>query len=594
MHGEAVAPKGSKQDDVRRGSHYPDAASIPAPAMAVGDAAVSSGPRRLRLMEVAKVAETNTYDVVVVGSGAAGLSAALSAAARGSRVLILEKSDLVGGTTAMSGGGVWVPCHHYQAGIGAADSREEALDYIRAIAPDGWHNVEEPLWVAFVDHAPEMLAFVEENSPLRFAPSLEADPYVEAPGGKRFGRMLSPRPVGALPLGAWRRRIRGPMFSPWINYEEAHDNHFYAHSKRLLLRLAPRMFFRMVTGKRVMGNALVVGLLRGCLEKGCTVWTDARAERLIMEDGGIAGVQVVRGGEATVVRSRGGVVLASGGFEWNDEMMSRYFPGLVEWRGSPSTNTGDGQRMAEEVGARLDRMDQALIFGTKAVSYEGRVRGAPAGDYYLPHSMVVNRHGRRFVNEKDMNFGLVFDERDPETGQPLHQPAWRIYDSQFASKYPLALPKTNDCAALISDATLEGLARQIGVDPVGLEDTASRFSRFARAGRDEDFGRGDSYWDRFRMTDPDNVPNPTLGTIEVAPFFAYPFKASILGTKGGARTNARGQVVDRQGDVIPGLYAAGNVMANPFGTKAVGAGTTLGPCLTWGYICGLQAHEGGS
>ena len=146
------------------------------------------------------VMDEHEHDVIVIGSGAAGLSAALSAGARGSRVLVLEKSQLVGGTTALSGGGTWVPCHHHQAAIGATDSREEALDYIRAIAPQGWHNVEEPLWRAFVHCAPEMLTFVEAKSPLRFAPSLEPDPYVEAPGGKRFGRMLSPRPnLGPVP-----------------------------------------------------------------------------------------------------------------------------------------------------------------------------------------------------------------------------------------------------------------------------------------------------------------------------------------------------------------------------------------------------------
>jgi 3-oxosteroid 1-dehydrogenase len=284
-------------------------------------------------------------------------------------------------------------------------------------------------------------------------------------------------------------------------------------------------------------------------------------------------------------------VLASGGFEWNEQMMAEHFPGPVEWTGSPSTNTGDGHRMAAEVGARLDRMDQALLFGTKAVPYEGQVRGAPAGDYYLPHSMVVNRHGQRFMNEKEMNIGLAFDERDPDSGEPLHLPAWRIYDSQFASKYAMALPKTNAYATCFRDTTLQGLAGQIGIEPVGLVETAARFSRFARAGQDEDFGRGATFWDRRRMTDPNNKPSPTLGSIEVPPFYAYPFKASFLGTKGGPRTNERGQVIDKQGEAIPGLYAAGNVMANPFGTKAVGAGTTLGPCLTWGYICGLQAHR---
>jgi 3-oxosteroid 1-dehydrogenase len=539
-----------------------------------------------------RVVDEHEYDLVVIGSGAAGLSAALSASARGARVLVLEKSDLVGGTTALSGGGIWVPCHHHQVEIGATDSRDEALDYIRAVAPQGWHNVEESLWTAFVDHAPEMLAFVEAKSPLRFAPSLEPDPYVEAPGGKRFGRMLSPRPVSALPLGSWRKRIRGPMFSPWINYEEVHDSYFYAQPKRHLLRLAPRMFYRMATGKRVMGNALVTGLLRGCLQNGCTIWTEAPARRLEMRDGRVAGVSLERGGESMQVHARKGVVLASGGFEWNEQMMAEHFPGPVEWTGSPSTNTGDGQRMAAEVGARLERMDQALIFGTKAALYEGRVRGVPAGDYYLPHSMIVNRHGRRFMNEKDMNFALAVMERDPQSGEPLHLPAWRIYDSQYAAKYAMALPKTNSFATCFSDSTLQGLAGQIGINAAGLVETAARFSRYARAGEDGDFGRGATFWDRYRMTDPGNAPSPTLGTIEVPPFYAYPFKASFLGTKGGPRTNAHGQVVDLQGETIRGLFAAGNVMANPFGTKAVGAGTTLGPCLTWGYICGLQAQQG--
>lgn len=533
----------------------------------------------------------NEYDVVVIGSGAAGLSAALAAGSRGSRVLVLEKSGLIGGTTAMSGGGIWIPCHHRQAEIGATDSREEALDYIRAVAPEGWRDVEEPLWAAFVDHAPQMLSFVEDQTPLRFTPSFEPDPYVEAPGGKPFGRMLSPRPLAARSIGTWRKRIRGPMFSPWLNYEELIDNHFYARAKRLLLRFGPRMIFRMATGRRVMGNALAVGLLRGCLDNGCEVWAEAPACRLIVSDGRVTGVETTRHGELLQVQARKGVVLASGGFEWNTDMMAEYFPGPVEWTGSPATNTGDGQRMAAEVGARLDRMDQALIFGTTVKPYEGRERGAPAGDYYLPHSMVVNRHGRRFVNEKEMNVGLAFDERDPDTGEPLHLPAWRIYDSQFAARYPLALPKTSDLATRYSDSTLEGLARQIGVDPDGLVETAERFSRFARAGKDEDFGRGETYWDRHRMADPDNEPSPTLGTIEKPPFYAYPFKASFLGTKGGPRTDARGRVVNHQGKVIPGLYAAGNVMANPFGSKAVGAGTTLGPCLTWGYICGLDAHD---
>jgi 3-oxosteroid 1-dehydrogenase len=270
-------------------------------------------------------------------------------------------------------------------------------------------------------------------------------------------------------------------------------------------------------------------------------------------------------------------------------MMAEHFPGPVEWTSSPRTNTGDGQRMAAAVGARLDKMDQALVMGATPITYEGQPHGQPAADYFLPHSMIVNRHGRRFVNEKQMNVGLAFAEMDPETGTPTHLPAWRIYDSQFARKYPHAMPNKSVPGNYFRADTLEALARQIEVDPGGLVETARNFSDFARTGVDEDFGRGSSVWDRNRGGDPDHKPNPTLGTIEQAPFYAMPFKASYLGTKGGARTNERAEVLDHDDNVIPGLYAAGNVMANSFGSKGVGAGTTLGPCLTWGYIAGLNA-----
>ncbi len=530
-------------------------------------------------------------DVAVIGSGGAGLSAALAASTHGSRVVVLEKSELLGGTTALSGGGVWVPCHHYQESIGVQDSRDEALAYLRAVGPEGWHNVEDPLWVSFVDHASEMLRFLEQNSPLKFAPSREPDPYAEAPGGKAFGREISPRPLSVFILGTLRHKLRGPQYTPWLNYEEVLDTGLYVMPKRWLLRLAPRLLYRMLTNKRVMGNALVVGLLKGCVDKGCELWTEARAEKLIKSNGRITGVQVRRGEQLVEIETRKGVVLASGGFEWNEKMMAEHFPNFPnEWRGSPSTNTGDGHRMALEVGAKLDRMDQVLIYGTVPQMYEGRVRGVPVGDYNLPHAMIVGRHGRRFMNEKQNNSGLPFLERDPDTGEPAHLPAWRIYDAQFAAKYAHALPKGSPEGRLYKDNTLAGLAGQIGLDPDTLVETAKRMSDFARKGVDEDFGRGGTIWDLNRGADPRVSPNPALGAIEVPPFYAFPFKPSILGTKGGPRTNAKGQVVNEDSEVVPGLYAAGNVMANPFGTKGVGGGTTLGPVLTWGYICGLNVH----
>jgi 3-oxosteroid 1-dehydrogenase len=531
------------------------------------------------------------FDVVVVGTGAAGLSAALAASVKGARVLVLEKADVVGGTTAMSGGCIWVPRNHYAVKMGIEDSREAVLDYIRAVSPEGWHNTEEPLWATFVDRAPEMLQFVERHSPTRFTPNNEPDPYAEAEGGLEKGRNVSPAPLPLGILGAWQDRVRKPTLSLWLNYEEIVDTYFFANPKKWAMRYAPRLLWRTLRRKRTRGNALSIGLLKGCLDAGVEIWTGAAAQRLLQADGAVTGIEVVRDGTTVSLEASRGVILASGGFEWNPQMMAEHFPGPVEWTASPSTNTGDGQRMAAEVGAQLDRMDQALIMGTTPVLYEGRLQGQPAADYFLPHSMIVNRHGKRFVNEKQMNVGLAFAERDPETGAPLHLPAWRIYDGQFAAKYPHALPNKGIEGNHFRADTLAALAAQIDVDPAGLAETAARFSAFVRAGVDKDFGRGANVWDRKRGGDPSHLPNPTLGTIEQPPFYAMPFKASFLGTKGGPRTNEKAQVLREDGSAIRGLYAAGNVMANCFGSKGVGAGTTLGPCLTWGYVAGLSAVD---
>lgn len=241
--------------------------------------------------------------------------------------------------------------------------------------------------------------------------------------------------------------------------------------------------------------------------------------------------------------------------------------------------------MAAEAGAALAHLDQALTMGTRPVDYLGRPHAVPAADYTLPHSMIVDPRGRRFVNEVQVNVGLGLERRDGG-GRRIHDPAWRIYDAQYARKYRHALPRGSE---LTTAPTLRDLAAKIGVDADGLVDEAAKMSRYARDGRDLDFGRGSHGWDPGRNGDPRLLPNSCLGSIEEPPFFAFPFPVSFLGTKGGPRTDAQGRVLRADGRVIEGLYCAGNAMANPIGSKAVGAGTTLGPCLTWGYICGRSA-----
>jgi 3-oxosteroid 1-dehydrogenase len=263
------------------------------------------------------------------------------------------------------------------------------------------------------------------------------------------------------------------------------------------------------------GQALVAGLLLACVRHGCVVRTGLRAQRLVARDGRVTGVEFQHGATTESVTARHAVVIATGGFEWDRAMMDRYHPGPTRWTASPDTNTGDGHRMAADVGALLDRMDQALIMGTRPVSYLGQAHATPAADYTLPHSMIVNRTGKRFVNEVQMNVGLGLDARDPLTGERLNAPAWRIYDAQYVSRYRHALPTGPE---LLQADSLRALAERAGLDADGLEREAARVTRFARSGHDEDFGRGSAGWDPGRNGDPRVGPNSCLGTIERAPF----------------------------------------------------------------------------
>ncbi len=539
-------------------------------------------------------------DVVVVGSGAAALTAALTAAVGGLSVLILEKTDRIGGTSAMSGAGTWIPANHHARAAGIADSEGEALAYLRSASAPGWAASEDQLWQHFVAEAPRMLAFVERHTPLRYGLTGEPDPMAEAPGGKLGGRMVSPYPLRRGLVGRYSRLIRRSTLPHRFSYLETHRFDLYHQPFRTVLSLGPRLLWRLVTNSAGQGNALIVGLLNGCLEHGCRLALGHRAVSLLTDeaDGSVTGVAVEAAGRRRPILARRGVVLATGGFEWDPEMRERYFPGPLDRLGSPSGNTGDGQRLAASVGARLERMDQANVYPTLPTFYEGRLHGLPMTFQAEPHAILVDRAAQRFVSEYDYNIGEALDRRDPETGKPRHLPAWVIADRRFlrrsrifrhyAAKEPGWVRRAPDLARLAVLAALPEAA---------LAATVARFNGFCAAGRDEDFQRGESAWERGKAKRASDGRNPTLGPITEPPFLAIPLNRSLLGTKGGARTNPSGQVLRTDGSLIGGLYCAGNAMANPIGTRALGAGTTIGPCMTWGYICGnalLKANRGGA
>jgi 3-oxosteroid 1-dehydrogenase len=526
-------------------------------------------------------AASDACDVLVIGSGSAALSAALRCAAGGLRVTILEKTGKLGGTSAMSGAGTWIPANHHAAEAGIQDSVAEALDYIRAASPPGWRETEDALWAAFVHNAPAMLAFLEKHTPLRFSLTEEPDTMAEQPGGKRRGRMLSPLPLRRALAGAYAGLIRSSTLPHLYTYQEVYDGDLYHRPVRTTLKSAHRLLWRLLSGSRAQGSALITGLLAGCLAHGCRIELNASAFQLSTEDGAVAGAMVESDGRFREYRASRGVVIATGGFEWDSDLLGEHFPGPLDRLGSPRSNAGDGQLMAAAIGAELAHMDQANVYPTMPTWYEGKPHGIPLLFQAEPHAILVDRDAKRFVSEYDFNIGEAIDRREAD-GRPRHLPAWLVADSRFPRQAPpFRWYARKQPGWLVAAPTLARLAEKIGLPAAQLEATVARYNAFCELGRDLDFHRGESVWEQFKA----GGPRAALGPVERAPFVAMSLNRSILGTKGGARTNANGQVLRPDGSVIAGLYAAGLSMANPIGTRAVGPGTTIGPNLTWGFIC---------
>lgn len=531
----------------------------------------------------------NSYDVLVLGSGAAGLTAALAAAVEGARVALFEKAELVGGTTALSGGTVWIPNNQPARDAGVEDSRARGLEYLASLSYD---MILPELAEALVDGGPEYVEFIHAHTDLRFQ-LVEGYPdyHPERPGGLPCGgRSIEVGLVGLAALGEWSDRIAGLP-------------------NRLLIRetplgggtgvLAPEVLAeRTEAGSEGLGRGLVAGLLQACLRAGVEISTNARGLRLLTEDGTVTGVEVETPAGVAEVPA-GAVVLATGGFEYDADLVRDFLRGpLTRPLGAP-TNTGDGLRMAMRVGARLGNMREA--WWAPAVSFPGvRRDGGDNGllasrDRALPGSVMVNGYGRRFANEAaNYNaFGGAFHQLDASRFEYPNLPSFMIFDQSVIDRFGVlgAGPGTPAPDWVTRADTLGELAAALGLPAEQVEATIAAFNEHARAGVDPDFGRGESAFDRFpggRTLDPDE-PSSTLGPVETAPFYGVRVESSLLGTKGGPRTDREGRVLDVDGDVIPGLYAAGNVMASPTGMVYGGAGATLAVAGVWGMSAGRAA-----
>ncbi|GAA0570678.1 FAD-dependent oxidoreductase [Actinomadura livida] len=531
------------------------------------------------------------FDLVVLGTGAAGLAAAVTAHGLGAATALVEKEPTVGGTTAVSGGVSWIPAHRRGPDPGAFPV-EDALAYLGAF-PDSrlpWDLVE-----TFVRSGEAVLDLLEGASDVTFSISEGYPDYKPGkPGGRPDGgRSFNPSPFDFDRLGEWAGRVtRFP--ADWS------DVGFDAET---LARLAGTADAGARPGDlRFMGQALVAGLLAPLLRDGVPVLTGTRAERLIVEDGRVTGVAARTAAGTREFRARRGVVLATGGFEWDAGLVRAFLRGPMEAPVSPPGKTGDGLRMAMRAGADLANMPEAWWSTTVRLPGD-EIGGHPRSrsirsERTRPRSIMVNRAGRRFVNEaQDYNaIGSAFHQMDPENLRYPNGEAWLIFDERHLRTYGFLGVKPDEPAPpwFNGSAGPEELARRTGIDPAGLAETLRRWNRnVGEHGADPDFNRGADAYDQF-WGDADLPPGPgrTLGAIDEPPYYAVPIFVGTIGTKGGPRTDVNGRVFDLDGGLIPGLYAAGNVSASPLGGAYPGAGATIGPALVFGARAAHHAVAG--
>ncbi|QEY61590.1 FAD-binding protein [Metapseudomonas lalkuanensis] len=552
-------------------------------------------------------------DVLVVGSGAGAMTAALRAHDLGLKVLVVEKSDRFGGTSAISGGGIWIPCNHRIAALGGQDTAEEAIAYIRAVTNG---EVDDGRIEAYVEHGHRAIQYLEMNSRVRFeAQAAYADYYPEVPGGKPGYRSMDPGPFDARELGEDFMRLREPspgtlmLGRMTMTMKEARvllcrGPGWVGLTMKVMWRYWRDLGWRLRSRRDrflTLGNALVAALRASLKDRDVALQLECRLEKLVEEGGRIVGAELVHQGRSLRVETRCGVILGAGGFERNQAMRAQYHPepSRSDWSATPPFNTGDAIRAGQALGARTALMDHSWWAPTTHVEGEEKQR-ALFVERNLPGCIMVNSAGERFVNEgapyTDIVYAMYGSNREGATSVPC----WLIFDADYRHKYPCgallpgyAMPDSRVPAHLKSyfhkaDSLVE-LARAIGVDEAGLMRTVERFNPMAEAGSDLDFHKGDSLFDRY-YGDPSVTPNPCLAPLVKAPFYAVKVDAGDIGTKGGLLTDVHARVLREDGAPITGLYAIGNSAASMMGRTYPGAGSTIGPAMVFGFRAAEDLH----
>jgi 3-oxosteroid 1-dehydrogenase len=541
-------------------------------------------------------------DLLVVGSGAAGMTAALVARLEGLDSLVLEKTGLIGGSTAVSGGGIWIPNNHLMEQAGIRDSFEDACRYLQNTVGDRTPRKNQE---AFVANAREMLKYLAARADLRFSMADGfPDYYPERPGGVATGRTVYVPMFVGRKLGREFARLRDQRHDPakWILMSLQEFKRFLlCKTNPTFLPTAVRVVLRNAFGHlfrrwhATLGRALAASLFHALKEHNISAWLETGVRDLVLDGRRVTGVLAEKNGRTIAIRARKGVVLAAGGFEHNASMRDQFLPkpATTDWTSGAEGNTGEVIRMGMTIGAAVDLMDDAwwgptLVAPGKAPLFMLVERSYPGG-------IIVNSAGKRFVNESSSYVDVVHRMYEDNGRGGVTIPAHFIMDQRFRSNYILGLlpparspKKLIDNGYLRKAATLRELAIASGIDAEGLLETVERFNESARTGRDVDFNRGDSAYDRS-YADPSVEPNPCLAPIERPPFYSVKVYPGDLGTKGGLVTNECAQVLRADGSVIDGVYAAGNTAASVMGNTYPGGGATLGPAMTFGYLAAMHA-----
>lgn len=550
-----------------------------------------------------------TVDFVIVGSGGGGMVAALAAADAGAEALVLEKQALVGGSTCMSGGIFWIPANPLLRAEGVADSYEDAMTHFEAVVGDVGPCSSKERRHAFLTAGPAMTTFLQRQGLRLLTCPGYSDYYSDLPGGSDIGRGLEPEPWNGNQLGEWLAKLQPGLaqnLGMAVKTNEArHLSHYnrsveaFAVSARVAVRTAAAKARRRTL--LTNGASLIGQLLKIALDRGIPVWTEAPAEDLLVEDGRVVGVRTVRGGQPVEVRARQGVLISAGGFAHNREMRGRFGgdqPNEAKWSMSNPGDTGEAIACAMALGARTALMDEAWWIPSPRTGRFGQSTLDQARQ--RPRTIYVDADGRRFCNESNsyMEVGKAMYERN-KTSRAV--PCWLIFDDRYRKRYahvrshPGYFPREMlESGKLKKADTLAELAQLCGIDADGLAETIDHFNQHARKGLDPEYGRGASAYNKA-LGDPNRkLPNPAVGPIDEAPYYACEVLPGDIGTCGGLLTDEHARVLGPDDQPIPGLYATGNSTATVMGRHYLGPGASIANTMVFGYLAARHAAGAGA